>query len=327
MYKMLVLTPVTEAQLLQLSTVSDQVLTDYEPSGKTTKEKAAEYDFIFGNISPDWLPDLPRLKWLQLNSAGSDKYAAAAGRPGLHITNASGAYGLAISEHMLGMVLMRMKHLDFYHDRQHEHAWKDGGHVTSIFGSHTLVLGLGDIGQSFALRMHALGSEVHGIRRRPGACPEGVSVVLGMDALEKELAWADIIALSLPESPATRQLINAERLALMKPTAILVNVGRGSAIDSLALARALEEGRLGGACLDVTDPEPLPAEHPLWDAPGALITPHVSGQYHLPETLVRIVSLTADNLKRFLAGQPLRNEVDPATGYRREQAESPSAQN
>lgn len=123
------------------------------------------------------------------------------------------------------------------------------------------------------------------------------------------------MALSLPGTPETLHLFGAERLALCKPGAILLNVGRGTAVDGEALAAAVHSGQLSGAGLDVTDPEPLPPEHPLWAEPNVIITPHVTGGFSLPKTLDNIVDIFVHNLKRYAAGQPLDNQMDRRTQY------------
>ena len=133
------------------------------------------------------------------------------------------------------------------------------------------------------------------------------------DALLPE---ADVVALCLPGNSATRHTLDARRIGLLKRNAVVINVGRGSAIDTEALCDALYRGRIAGAALDVTDPEPLPADHPLWDAPNAVITPHISGGFSLPETLEQIVDIFAENLRRDAAGEPLLNLVDLRSGYR-----------
>lgn len=163
--------------------------------------------------------------------------------------------------------------------------------MTSVWGSATLVVGLGDIGGEYAKRMKALGSYTIGVRRTPGEKPEYLDEIYTTDSLDELLPRADFVALSLPNSPSTYHIMDERRLGLMKPGAYLLNVGRGSAIDGDALCRALKEGRLGGCRVDVTDPEPLPGDHPLWDAPRMVITPHISGQYHLKETFERIVRI------------------------------------
>ena len=142
-------------------------------------------------------------------------------------------------------------------------------------------------------------------------CMRGDPVMLGY----YKDPQADLVALSLPDTPETRHLFNAGRMALCKPGAILLNVGRGTAVDGEALAAAVHSGQLSGAGLDVTDPEPLPPEHPLWAEPNVIITPHVTGGFSLPKTLDNIVDIFAHNLKRYAAGQPLDNQMDRRTQY------------
>lgn len=275
-------------------------------------------DIIIGNAPAAMIRGTERLKWLQLNSAGTDGYTTPGVLPkDALLTNATGAYGLAISEHMLASLLMLMKKLHLYHLEQQEQHWSDHGQVTSIDGSRTLVVGLGDIGGEFAKRMHALGSTVTGIRRSKTEKPEYLTALYQMDALMDCLKDADIVAASLPGTKETLRVFDREAFAAMKPGAFFLNVGRGTAVDSMALADALNSGHLAGAAVDVTDPEPLPAGHPLWTARNVLITPHISGSYHLQETHERIIRIAAENLRRFLAGEALKNMVDFATGYRR----------
>jgi phosphoglycerate dehydrogenase-like enzyme len=136
-----------------------------------------------------------------------------------------------------------------------------------------------------------------------------------MDQLEMLLPRADIVALSLPGTSLTDNIINRNTLQLMKPNAVLINVGRGNAVDTDALCDALESGMISGAALDVTDPEPLPKEHPLWNVKNAIITPHISGGFSLPETFNRIVGISADNLEAYMSGKKLKNIVDTTAGY------------
>lgn len=237
---------------------------------------------------------------------------------GCIVTNATGAYGLAISECMLAMWLSLLKELPTYRDNQREHRW----HPPATCGQHC--------GQPGALRGHGryrlelcpagVCAGGRGGRRAPHrapgySCPDYCTRVVAQSALDAELPQADLVALSLPGTPETLHLFGAERLALCKPGAILLNVGRGTAVDGEALAAAVHSGRLSGAGLDVTDPEPLPPEHPLWAEPNVIITPHVTGGFSLPKTLDNIVDIFAHNLKRYAAGQPLDNQMDRRTQY------------
>lgn len=315
--KILVVIPMNEDEKGKLESKMPDAEYIYMPAKVVTEEIAESADIIIGNVPPKYIKGSSKLKWLQLNSAGTDGYCEDGVIPeGAYLTNATGAYGLAISEHMLGVLLEIKKKLNLYYLNQKEHLWKDEGNVTSIEGSTTLVVGLGNIGGDFARKMKALGSYTIGIKRTNGQKPKYIDELYTMEALDSLLPKADIVALSLPGTKDTYHLFNKDKFNLMKKDAIILNVGRGSAICTDDLCDALENRIIGGAGLDVTEPEPLPAEHRLWAAPGAVITPHVSGFYHLPETLRRIVSISIENLERFEKQEPLKNIVDFKTGYK-----------
>ena len=280
-----------------------------------TEEKLSDVEVILGNVPPEILKYAKALKWLQLNNAGTEGYCDGALPEEVLLTNATGAYGLAISEHMVGMLFELQKKLNLYSRNQREHVWRSEGHVRLIEGSRVLVIGLGDIGTAFAQKMKGLGCRTIGIKRREARKPEGVDDLFLMDRLEKQLPLADIVALCLPGNQDTFHLLNEERLAMLKQSAVVLNVGRGITIDTEALVRALQEGRIAGAALDVTDPEPLPAAHPLWDMDNVILTPHISGSFLLPETLEKILHICIENLECYLVKRPLRNVVDRKTGY------------
>lgn len=316
--KVLVTIPVEERHKRQLECIAPHATFVYQSAGDTKSELVQEMDIIIGNVGPEKIAGTKNLKWMQLNSAGTDGYLTEGVLPKeAKLTNATGAYGLAISEHMIAMALGLKKKLYLYGKNQEDGIWKDEGPVTSIWNAVTLVLGLGDIGSEFALRMKALGSYVIGIRRTQQQKPDFVDELYQMEHLEECLGRADIVAMSLPGTKETFRIMNRERLRKMKSDAILLNVGRGTAVDTEALCDALEQGWIGGAGLDVTDPEPLPEEHRLWRAPHLILTPHVSGQYHLKETHERILKIAFYNLKAFLNGKEMKNVVDFETGYRR----------
>lgn len=288
------------------------------PGQPVTQEDVDWAQVILGNVPAAMLHGSPALEWLQTNSAGVEPYIQPGALAGdTLLTNATGAYGLAIAEHMLGMLLELFKKLELYRDAQKSGAWQSQGAVKAVYGSTVLVLGMGDIGGEFAARCKALGAKVIGVRRSPRPCPEYADEVHLLEDLDSLLPQADVVAITLPGTDATRGLMSRERLAKMKEGAVLLNVGRGFIVDTEALCDALERGHLSGAGVDVTDPEPLPPTHRLWNIPTAVVTPHISGFYHLRETHERIVGIFLENLRHFQAGEPLRNLVDFATGYRK----------
>lgn len=282
-----------------------------------SREEVQAADVILGNVPASLLSPEDKLQWLQTNSAGVDGYLNGCLPKHTVLTNATGAYGLAISEYMLAVWLELIKKLHTYRDVQHACEWKDFGNVTSVWNSTVLVMGLGDIGGEFAKRAKALGAKVIGVRRAGKDKPEYVDELIHTDKLDEYLPKADCVAITLPGTKETKGMFGADRIAKMKDGAVLLNVGRGPIVDTDALCAALESGKLSGAAVDVTDPEPLPAEHPLWKQKNAVITPHISGGYHLDETHDRIIRIMAENLAAFCAGKPLKNIVDFETGYRK----------
>ena len=278
-------------------------------------ERVANADVILGNVAPSLIGASPRLRWIQLGSAGFEAYLTPGVLgPSTLVTNGTGAYGPAVAEHSFAMALSLMKRLPAYHDDQREHVWSDEGMVSTMAGARVLVLGAGDIGLCFARLCTVVGATCVGVRRHvPSALSQEYAqtfdTVVTMAELGRELQKADVVASFLPSSAETRGLVDAEFLGSMKRGAYLVNAGRGDLIDQAALREALESGLLAGAGLDVTTPEPLPGGDPLWDAPNLIITPHVAGFWHLHSTLERVVALATDNLGRYVRGESLRNLV------------------
>lgn len=315
----LVTPPVNEGQKEKLRAAAKGHELVFHIKDEVTQEDLRKADIILGNLrDPQKLALCENLKWIQLNNAGTEGYCEPGILPkGAVLANSTGAYGLAISEHMIGCLFELRKKLHLYYRNQLAHDWKSEGFVGVVEGSTVLVVGLGDIGTTFARKMKALGCRTIGVKRRITEKPQWVDELYGMEELEKLLPQADVVAMSLPGNPSTYHVLSRERIALLKENAVVINVGRGTAVDTDALSDALYDGKIAGAALDVTDPEPLPADHPIWNAPNALITPHISGGFALPETLEQIVELFARNLKRYLAGQELENVVDLETGYKK----------
>jgi phosphoglycerate dehydrogenase-like enzyme len=226
-------------------------------------------------------------------------------------TNGAGMMPDVIADFALLGVLTLAKRLDEVvraHDRQDWLRAPPG--PFELLGSKALVLGYGAIGGEIGKRLRAFGVEVTGVRRSPDNDPD----VIGPDEWRERLGTFDFVILAAPNTDATRAMIGADELAAMKPTARIVNIARGELIDQPALIAALEAGQIGGAFLDVTTPEPLPGDDPLWKAPNTLVTMHLSGQSQT-SAFRRGARRFLDNLRHYLAGEPLDHVVDLTRGY------------
>ncbi|NLM27800.1 MAG: D-2-hydroxyacid dehydrogenase [Clostridiaceae bacterium] len=314
--KVLVLLPVTEEhkKLFRKEAPSAEFI--FISRNDIKKEMLENTDVIIGNPPIGLIKEAKELKWIHLGSAGADMYVNKGVLPsGTILTNSSGAYGLAVAEYMLAVLLELFYNLHLYRDNQNHSLWKDEGSARSIHGCVVLIIGLGDIGGEFAKRIKALGGYTIGIRRTKHLKPDYVDELYLTDQLDTLLPRADAVAITLPGTRETYRLFSSERLKKMKPGAVIINTGRGTTIDTDALCDCLESGHLAGAALDVTDPEPLPAGHRLWKMKNAIITPHIAGGIHLPETFERIIRISVENLRRYKMGEELLNIVNPVIGY------------
>jgi phosphoglycerate dehydrogenase-like enzyme len=273
---------------------------------------------IVWTLPPETLAAAANLRWLQTRGAGVEHLPLAelAAR-GIVLTNMSGAHAANIAEHLLAMMLAFARRLPQLIRAQERREWRDTVTHREVFelGGQTLVLvGMGAIGSELGRRAAALGLRVIGVRRHGDEpAPAWSDRVFAVDRMDEALAMADHVALSLPLTDETRGLFDAGRFAALKPGAFVYNVGRGGVVDTAALLDALQKGKLGGAGLDVTDPEPLPADSPLWAMDNVIITAHTSGA--TPRYWERASELLIDNVRRFRAGEPLRNVVDLGVGY------------
>ena len=258
------------------------------------------------------------LKWFAAPSAGVDFLM----KPGMFanedclITNSTGAYGVTIAEHIITVSLMMMRKLDYSYRESLKKNWTGPQLQKSLKDCRITVLGTGDIGCCFAKRARAFEPEsITGVSRS-GKCGRfDFDDMKKVDELDYVLPYTDLLVMSLPDTPETRDILNRERLSLLPDGAYVVNVGRGTAIDEDALMECLNEGRLGGAALDVFKNEPLPEDSPLWDTKNLLITPHVAGNLTLEHTLNVNVNMFCENLIRYSKGLPLKNLIDKNKGY------------
>jgi phosphoglycerate dehydrogenase-like enzyme len=305
-----------------------------------TVERAAEampgaHAFL-GKITPELLARADRLQWVQAFTASLEHYVF----PELiaHscvLTNTRGLFGDVIADQVMGYVLCFARNLHTYIRRQIEHRYEPVGgeaaRVNNASGPGTVnamdratiflprstmgIIGMGAIGREIARRAGSFGMTVRGVDRFPGRfeLPGLVERVDGLDQLPTLLAWSEFAVIAAPHTPETAGLFNARTLNWLRHSSYLINIGRGAIVVLDDLAAALRDGKLAGAALDVFEVEPLPADHPLWDAPGMLITPHVAAAG--PYLDDRRTEVFLDNCRRFRDGRPLRNVVDKGNWF------------
>ena len=267
---------------------------------------------------PSELKTFTNLKWFCGSFAGVDAYLddSLYPSPEVMLSNSSGAYGVTIAEHLIMVTLMLLRHEMTYCADAAAHRWGAVQPMRSIIGSTITVLGTGDIGTEFARRAKAMGAaSIRGVRRTRKAADPAFDAIYTHDELDTLLPDTDILVMALPSTGETKNILSAERIALLPPTAYVVNVGRGSAIDQNALVAALNGGRIAGAALDVFAEEPVPADDPVWTAQNLLLTPHISGQMSLGYTRDRNVALFCEDLERYGRGEKPTRLVDRRIGY------------
>lgn len=319
MKRILVTLPVTDYHKRRLEKNISNCEFLYVSSAEITPELVQNSEIIVGAVPTSYINASSKLELLQLNTAGADAYVI----PGVLstntiLTNATGAYGKAVAEHMFAMMLCLQKKLHLYRDDRSNGEWNDYGTVTSISDATITIVGLGDIGLYFARLAKAIGAAyLIGLKSRKSERPQEVDELHLMNDFYEIVPKSDVIVSFLPKTPATYRLYNAEFFSKMKKTGIFLNGGRGTSVDQDALLSALQNKEIAAAGIDVTDPEPLPCEHPLWKERNIMITPHVAGFYHLPATLDKIVEISAVNIENYLASKSLQNLVDFETGYRK----------
>ncbi|MCX8101513.1 MAG: D-2-hydroxyacid dehydrogenase [Geminicoccaceae bacterium] len=256
----------------------------------------------------------PRLRFVQSISAGTDQYDKAALRArGIRLASAAGVNANAVAEHALALLLALTRLVPEAVRNQDRRVWRGmigelDRREQELAGKTLLLVGLGRIGARIAALARAFGMRVVAVRRDPAAGAAGAEEVHGLAALDRLLPEADLLVLACPLTPETENLIDARRLALLKPGALFVNVARGRCVVEEALLDALRSGRIAAAAIDVAREEPLPADSPLWTAPNLLITPHSAGETRAYED--RVLDLLLENLDRLRRGESqLRNQV------------------
>ena len=256
----------------------------------------------------------PRLRWVQFASAGIDHvWTEALAKSDLIVTTISGVHPIPMAEMVLSMMLIFVKQWPRLLAQQRAHRW-DKFLMGELHGKTLGVVGLGKIGQEIARVGKCMGMNVIGVRRRQTGEPLSyVDKVFTQEALRQAIAMCDFVVVAVPLWAGSRGLFGEAEFRAMKPTAYFINVGRGATVDEAALIRALQEGWIAGAGLDVFAREPLPPDSPLWDMPNVIISPHMGAD--TDRYMERATAIFCENLRRYVAGEPLMNVVDHATGY------------
>jgi phosphoglycerate dehydrogenase-like enzyme len=283
-----------------------------------TVEVLQDADAVYGALPEELLAHAQRLKWLQAPQAGPPPgfyHPALVAHP-VQVTNMRDTYTDHVAAHTLALILAMARGLPGYVRAQQRSTWApdwNPGSVLALSEAKALVVGVGAVGAEIGRLLASFGTQVMGVDARTTGPVKGFTDVLPPGELDAQLGEADVVVLTVPHTPQTEGMINAERLAKLRSTAYFVNVGRGPTVHLGALVDALDQGHLAGVALDVFDEEPLPPGHPLWQHPKVLITPHVAGAG--PHADERRFAVLLENARRFTSGRPLVNVVDKSNWF------------
>ncbi len=285
---------------------------DVAHSVEEARELVPEADASFGYVVPEIFEKADKLRWIASPQAGpaAGFYHQALIESDVVVTNIRGIFNDHIGAQIMSYVLAFARGLHIYMDQQTDRVWKNSWDAVHLPEAVAVIVGVGGIGGEAARLCAAFGMTVIGVDARAGELPRGVAELYTPEDIDDALPRGDFVIVTVPETPDTQRLFTADKFRLMKPSAFLINTGRGATVVLDDLNAALRDGEIAGAALDVFEIEPLPHDHPLWDAPGMIVTPHVaaSGPY-LDD---RRTEILLDNCVRFNEGRPLRNVVDKA---------------
>ena len=288
-------------------------------TSQTVLHEIPDADGYIGEIKPAEVRAAKQLVWVQSLSAGVERVLHLSGSNDLRdsaitLTNNQIVQGPEIADHALGMLLLLTRRLYVFYGRQPQELWQARPYEgIELRGKNAVVIGVGGIGTQISVRAWACGMNVTGVDPEDIPYTPFVSRVVKPDQLNEVLPQADVVFISAPWTTQSQKMFGPRQFGLLKPGAYFIAVSRGGLYDMSALVQALDSNRLAGAGVDVTDPEPLPKGHPLWKFPNVIITPHVSGRSDHDQE--RMWGTVKENLRRFVAGQPLINVVDKQKGY------------
>jgi phosphoglycerate dehydrogenase-like enzyme len=319
-FRLLMLPPQTDRTRELARLIADAVPEAMVATADTeedAKREIATADAAYGTLPPEILRTAQRLQWLQAPQAAppAGYYHPELIAHSVTVTNLRGIFADRIPTHIMAYVLAFARGLHVYMERQRERRWShdDSVPVVHLPDATALIVGVGSIGAATARLCAAFGMRVIGVDPRQTKMPESVSELHAPDQLDRLLPLADFVILTMPHTPKTEGMFNIARFRLMKPSAFFINIGRGMTTKLDHLNRALREGVIAGAGLDVYEIEPLSEDHPLWTAPNTLLTPHVAADG--PSLDGARNAIIIENARRFAAGQPLMNVVNKAEWF------------
>jgi len=278
-------------------------------------EQLADVDGVIGSVSPALLAKAPKLRWLQIESAGVENYMALPGfaESPVTLTNCKIVQGPEIADHALGLLLALTRGIAIAASSPGGQWNQRAFSPIELRGKTAVIIGVGGIGTQIALRVHASGMTVIGVDPKDMPFTTYLAKTVTPDRLDSVIPLADVVFVSAPLTARSRKMMGPRQFDLMKQNSYFIAVSRGGLYDMNALVKALDAKKLAGAGVDVTDPEPLPPDHPLWKFPNVVITPHIAGRSDGENA--RYEELFTENLRRFAANEPLLNVVDKSKGY------------
>jgi phosphoglycerate dehydrogenase-like enzyme len=283
------------------------------PAASAADQEVRDAHAIIGAASQAQIAAAKNLEWLQVPSAGVEQYLTPAFKArSFRFTNGKIVQGPEIADHALALLLAHTRGLTRYM-RQRDWSGRTGVPLLELRGKHAIVIGAGGIGSQIAIRAHAFGMTVTGVDIEDKPLLPFFERIVRPERLDEFLPQADVVFMAVPHTPASEKMMGAKQFDLMRKSAYFIAVSRGKTYDNPALVRALQEGRLAGAGLDVTEVEPLDAGSPLWKMDNVVITPHIAGRSDGERA--RYIDLYKENLQRFAQGRSLRHEVDKDKGY------------
>jgi phosphoglycerate dehydrogenase-like enzyme len=306
--------PLGEKELAELRAAAPG-LRIVKPEPAQLMSELADADGILGVVTPEILRAAPKVQWVQIGSAGAERalFPEMLQRP-ITLTNCRIVQGPEIADHAFALLLALTRQLPMAVRKQQTAEWNTKDYrPLELHGKSALVVGVGGIGMQIAIRAHAFGMKVTGVDPQDLPYVPYLERTVRPDRLDDVLPLSDVVFVAAPATKETHNLISSTRIQRMKRGSFFIAVSRGTLFDNAALADALASGHLAGAGLDVTEPEPLPAGHPLWKQQNIVITPHVAGRSDGESA--RYLALYKENLRRFSRGEPLLHVVDKQKGY------------